>query len=253
MAHLARPGVIRNGSESHDEHRTRLLASPDAEEYTVIWQLVNAADYGAAQIRHRVLIFGVRTDQGVVPSPMKATHSRDKLLWDQYVSGKYWDRHGLKSRREIQTYQDQVRVDRLRDSGVEPSGLPWITLRDALMGLGEPDGQRNHILQPGAKIYPGHTGSPLDLPAKALKAGDHGVPGGENMMVKDDGSVRYFTTREAARLVGLPDDYEFPGSWSVSMRQLGNAVPSALGAVSGEWLRQQIDSSKSVASETRAA
>jgi hypothetical protein len=28
----------------------------------------------------------------------------------------------------------------------------------------------------------GHTGSPLDEPAKTLKAGVHGVPGGENML-----------------------------------------------------------------------
>jgi len=55
-------------------------------------------------------------------------------------------------------------------------------------------------------------------------------------MVRDDGTVRYFTTREAARLVGLPDDYEFPRSWSESMRQLGNAVPAQLGAAAGCWL-----------------
>jgi DNA (cytosine-5)-methyltransferase 1 len=73
-----------------------------------------------------------------------------------------------------------------------------------------------------------------------LKAGDHGVPGGENMMVRDDGSVRYFTTREAARLVGLPDDYLFPRSWSESMRQLGNAVPAQLGEAAGRWLRGMI-------------
>jgi len=112
----------------------------------------------------------------------------------------------------------------------------WITVRDALAGLGEPNGIRNHILQPGARVYPGHTGSPLDLPSKALKAGDHGVPGGENMMVRDDGSVRYFTTREAARLVGLPDEYAFPRSWTESMRQLGNAVPAPLGQAAGQWL-----------------
>jgi DNA (cytosine-5)-methyltransferase 1 len=117
--------------------------------------------------------------------------------------------------------------------------LPWITIRDALDGLGEPNGRHNHVLQIGARVYPGHTGSPLDLPAKALKAGDHGVPGGENMMVRDDGSVRYFTTREAARLVGLPDDYEFPRSWTESMRQLGNAVPAPLGAAAGRWLARQ--------------
>jgi DNA (cytosine-5)-methyltransferase 1 len=112
----------------------------------------------------------------------------------------------------------------------------WVTVRDALRGLGQPTGFGNHVFQPGARIYKGHTGSPLDEPAKALKAGDHGVPGGENMMVLDTGGVRYFTIREAARLQGLPDDYEFPRSWSESMRQLGNAVPTQLAECVGGWL-----------------
>jgi DNA (cytosine-5)-methyltransferase 1 len=78
------------------------------------------------------------------------------------------------------------------------------------------------------------------MPSKALKAGDHGVPGGENMVVRDDGSVRYFTIREAARLVGLPDEFEFPRSWSETMRQLGNAVPAQLGEAAGRWLVQAV-------------
>jgi DNA (cytosine-5)-methyltransferase 1 len=170
---------------------------------------------------------------------MDPTHSRDRLLWDQYVTGEYWKRHGLKKRSKPALRQDQAKVARLLEHGDEPTTAAWITVRDALAGLGEPNGRRNHILQPGARQYPGHTGSPLDLPAKALKAGDHGVPGGENMMIRDDGTVRYFTTREAARLVGLPDEYEFPRSWTESMRQLGNAVPAPLGAAAGSWLNTQ--------------
>jgi DNA (cytosine-5)-methyltransferase 1 len=137
---------------------------------------------------------------------------------------------------------------------VAPTELPWVTVRDKLMGLGEPDGKRNHVSQLGARVYPGHTGSPLDLPAKALKAGDHGVPGGENMMVRDDGSVRYFTKREAARLVGLPDDFEFPRSWSESMRQMGNAVPVPLALAAGGWLRSLLGTTRSgLATRRRAA
>ena len=107
----------------------------------------------------------------------------------------------------------------------------WRTVRDALRGLPEPvdyvehPSVLNHIGNPGARAYPGHTGSPLDEPAKTLKAGDHGVPGGENMLRRPDGTVRYFTVREAARLQGFPDTYRFSGAWTECLRQLGNAVP----------------------------
>jgi DNA (cytosine-5)-methyltransferase 1 len=107
-------------------------------------------------------------------------------------------------------------------------------VRDAIHDLGEPGSREditNHTPQPGARSYPGHTGSILDEPAKALKAGVHGVPGGENMMAFENGKVRYFTVREAARLQGLPDKYQFVGSWSENMRQLGNAVPAPLAEV----------------------
>jgi DNA (cytosine-5)-methyltransferase 1 len=86
----------------------------------------------------------------------------------------------------------------------------------------------NHFINPGARSYPGHTGSALDEPAKTLKAGDHGVPGGENTLRLDDGQVRYLSVRECARLQTFPDDWVFQGSWTESMRQLGNAVPVAL-------------------------
>jgi len=128
----------------------------------------------------------------------------------------------------------------LSEQSQPPPGLSWVTTRDALHGLGQPNGKQNHVMQPGARVYQGHTGSPLDKPAKALKAGNHGVPGGENMLVEDNGKVRYFTIREAARLVGMPDDYLFPASWSESLRQLGNAVPVQLAETAGNWLKQSI-------------
>jgi DNA (cytosine-5)-methyltransferase 1 len=109
---------------------------------------------------------------------------------------------------------------------------PWRTVRDVISDLPAPWQTRTseepgltHFSIPGARTYIGHTGSPLDEPAKTLKAGDHGVPGGENMLANPDGSVRYFTIRESARLQTFPDEYVFPGSWTESMRQIGNAVP----------------------------
>jgi DNA (cytosine-5)-methyltransferase 1 len=142
---------------------------------------------------------------------------------------------------------DTIRENQQRGmADPEALGRPWRTVRDALEGLPDPErpqGQgefSNHVFQPGARAYPGHTGSPLDLPAKTLKAGDHGVPGGENMLVKPDGGVRYFTVRESARLQTFPDGYVFHGSWTETMRQLGNAVPIQLGRIMASSIAQSL-------------
>lgn len=237
IANLRRPEAAPIVGMNYDQHAEMLESAEQAPLYEVLVIKVNAADYGAPQKRHRVIVAGVRADLGVSISAPAPTHSRERLLWDQWVSGDYWKRHGIRAPKAPVSDSDRAVVERMRKSCVPPRQLPWVTVRDALTGLGDPTGVSNHVLQSGARVYPGHTGSLLDQPAKALKAGDHGVPGGENMMVRDDGSVRYFTIREAARLQGLPDTYQFPTSWTESMRQLGNAVPTQLSAAMGCWIR----------------
>jgi DNA (cytosine-5)-methyltransferase 1 len=90
---------------------------------------------------------------------------------------------------------------------------------------------------PGARTYSGHSGSTLDWPAKTIKAGVHGVPGGENtLIVNDRGDVRYFTLRELARIQTFPDDHYFVGARTHVARQIGNAVPCLLSAAVAEPL-----------------
>ena len=68
----------------------------------------------------------------------------------------------------------------------------------------------------------------MDAPAKAFKAGVNGVAGGENMLRRPDGTVRYFTNLEALRLQTFPDDYTIIGNRTSTVKQIGNAVPPLL-------------------------
>ena len=106
-------------------------------------------------------------------------------------------------------------------------------------------------INPGARRYRKHTGSLLDEPAKTIKAGAHGVPGGENMLALPDGSVRYFTVRECARLQTFPDEFSFAGAWTRCMRQLGNAVPVTLAGTMAKSVRSWLDSSVDTADAVR--
>ena len=196
--------------------------------YQVTLNLADAADYGVPQHRHRVFFVGFRSDLNArwhFPAP---THGRDELDRAKWVTGEYWREHRIIRPATAPRVAKGLETVPLLDLKTR-----WQTVRDAIQGLNEPavKGSGCHVLQPGAKSYPGHTGSPLDEPSKALKAGDHGVPGGENMMRHPDGRVRYFSVRESARIQTFPDQWTFSGSWTESMRQLGNAVPVELARI----------------------
>ncbi|MGR3972524.1 DNA cytosine methyltransferase [Shewanella sp. 1180_01] len=241
LLQLSYPEVNKKKNEDWVEHFSRLQKEKSSDgtncnslTYNVVPTLINAADYGVPQKRERVFIVGFRSDLKIEWSFPKATHSFDSLLFDQWVSGDYWRRHGIAS--PTMPVNLTNRINRIKKNHHDSNSLPWRTIRDVIADLPDPQSKSaqnypNHRFQSGAKIYPGHTGSPIDLPAKTLKAGAHGVPGGENMLVHENGSVRYFTIREAARIQTFPDGYLFHGSWSETMRQLGNAVPVMLGKI----------------------
>ncbi|MFG2974608.1 DNA cytosine methyltransferase [Streptomyces sp. NPDC048331] len=262
--------------QQHDEYLLeRLKAEPDdlTKRYEVVMMEVNAADYGVPQIRNRVILVAFRRDLAVdtklFEKLVQPTHS-DKALIRSMKNDSYWVRHSADPKRAVPDHVRERVMARLPKDMPEDDGrLPWYTLRDAIAGIGEnkplPEvedldrtehllgGFTEHIGWPGARIYDGHTPNELDRPAKTVKAGVHGVPGGESVMLLDDlvedetaeGGVRYahryMTVRETARVMTFPDTWELMGPRGEKMRQLGNAVPVVLGEVFAKAVAAVLD------------
>lgn len=198
---LACPECQQRTGETWQEHALRVAeiaagASYEGLRYRVYYRLLNAADYGVPQNRERVFIIGVRDDLPV------------EWSWPEKTCVKRDDR---------------------------------ISIRQALKGLPDPRSRaavrlKDHVFVDGAREYPGHTGSDVTRPAKTIKAGAHGVPGGENMLRFEDGSLRYMTVHEAKLIQTFPDDFVVTGTWGEALRQIGNAVPVRLAEIVGRQL-----------------
>jgi DNA (cytosine-5)-methyltransferase 1 len=256
--------------QDHNAHLASILKElppedSDPDHYKLVVVPVNAADYGVPQVRNRVVIVAFRADLEVdreafekyVTTPQFSEAALYRSMKDE--DGAYWRRHS-----HVRDYvRDRVRA-RLPKVIKEDDCDPWRTLRDAIQGygtdgilpalppvnlnrldekfdFGKEVGVTDHIGWPGARIYKGHTPNELDRPAKTVKAGVHGVPGGESVVLMDDRihdsespvgwtyQHRYMTVRETARVMTFPDEWVGSGPRGEQMRQLGNAVPVALG------------------------
>lgn len=219
-------------------------------KYDVKFNLINAADYGVPQTRERVVIVGIRADLGKTWQFPKVTHSADRLLWDMYVTGDYWKRHKVPIAKQPKfeiSIKESIERIKNRYGLFEPEHMPWVTVRDVLHDLPDPRKQHeieDHIFKDGARSYAGHTGSNYDWPSKTIKAGAHGVPGGENMIRYADDTIRYFTVFEAKRIQTFPDNFIIKGAWGEAMRQIGNAVPVRLAEIIGNHLVKTLCSKK---------
>lgn len=245
---LSYPDLTRKRDEPWRAHLARLRqharsTTDKKREYVVVAEAINAADYGAAQKRHRAIFIGISADlidDIKFPAP---THSQAALAWSKHVEGGYWKLHGARPVAKPASVSEAQALSRVLHAGKRPKELPWVTIRDTIGDLPAPTNREDisgHWQHHGARTYPNHSGSDPDEPAKALKAGDHGVPGGENMIVNRRGNVRYFTVREMARLQGFPDEFEISGSWKAATRQLGNAVPTPVGQFMAAFVRRTL-------------
>lgn len=190
--------------------------------YRLSGRVLNAADYGVPQTRKRAIVIGLRGERD--PTFPEPTHAAPGT-----------------------------------SSGRGPPLPPWRTVREAFSGLaGDPDGGNWHIgrnptpmsLRRYACIPPG--GNRWDLPPDLMPdCWRRKLQGGTDLFGRlwwDRPSVtirtefykpekgrylhperdRPITHREAARLQGFPDDFEFVGTRIEVGVQIGNACPPPL-------------------------
>jgi DNA (cytosine-5)-methyltransferase 1 len=154
---LTYPEITPDADEDWPNHLSRLeryhtAGRPSGLHYQVVYRVLNAADYGVPQTRDRVVIVGFRSDLGVEWSFPAPTHSREELLFDQWITGDYWDRHQVaKWRRPTAPASIVEKIVQLSD--IAHFSKPWRTVRDVIGDLPEPKRDDfdipNHRFQPG--------------------------------------------------------------------------------------------------------
>jgi DNA (cytosine-5)-methyltransferase 1 len=165
--------------------------------------LINFADYGAPQLRERVLIIGVRKDIDTffdIPSP---THSPNN-----YVSAKIALKgvDKVKYNNEHQNIQEST-IEKLK---LIPPGGNFIDIPKSSPHYVK--GMISHVYR---RLHP-------DKPSTTIIAAGGGGTWGYHF-----DEPRPLTNRERARLFGYPDDFIFEGNITEVRKQIGNSVPPA--------------------------
>jgi DNA (cytosine-5)-methyltransferase 1 len=204
------------GLLSHDGGRTfaTIITALDELGYDCQWQVLNSKDFGVPQDRERIFIVGhLRNRFRPAIFPLgQGDGNRSQGGSEGAYTSTLTARYGHTNARG--TFIKQINPGVAQDHRVYDSAGISPTLNPAAAAGGAV------IPKIG---YRGHTPSKPDEIAKTVKAGVHGVPGGEGLV--DEGyRVRRLTPVECERLQGFPDNWTQGVSDTQRYKQMGNAV-----------------------------
>lgn len=196
-----------------------ILKRLDEMGYTVSFNLYNAANFGAPQIRERVVLIAKRDGDAV--AWLEPTHSNapswNLLPWKTLRSacgGMETD-----TMRYLQFPEKRLKYFRMLKEGQYWKHLPESVQREAMGRAYELTGGKTGFYRrlswdrPSATLVTSPT-----MPATDLCHPEE---------------VRPLSVEEYAAIQGFPDEWVFCGSLSDIYRQIGNAVPVALGQAIG--------------------
>lgn len=209
----------------------------DEMGFSTVEAILNAADFGAPQTRRRTVVIGWRRD--VLPLGMKLpekTHFADAAPGanNRWVTVR--DAIGDLPAEPLGT-EIGIRQPLDLHFGRNPTELSQKRYRQVPPGGNRFDLQRNAPeLTPQCWIRKTSGGTDLfgrlwwDRPSVTIRTEFFKPEKGRYLHPVEH---RPITHREAARLMGFPDDFRFQGSKTEVARQIGNAVPFALAQAIG--------------------
>ena len=218
--------------------------------FIVVSDILVAADYGAPQTRRRTVIVGYKRGTAAPSFPPLRTHAAPAVKSNLPPWKTVWD--AIADLPEpVGTAIRSVRAPLDLHFGRNPTEKSLQRYRAVPPGGNRFDLQRNAPeITPDCWVRKTSGGTDLfgrlwwDRPSVTIRTEFFKPEKGRYLHPDQD---RPITHREAARLMGFPDDFKFVGTKIEIARQIGNAVPPPLaGAIAGV-VRQLLDARMRVA------
>lgn len=214
--------------------------------FTLRAGILNAANYGTPQLRKRTIIIGYKVDAVLPPLfPPQATHKSPDEIGELADWLTVRDAIGGLPKKPLGTEIGE----RATTLGLHFGRMPTKTsLRRYRMV--PPGGNRFDLQRRAPEITPGcwirKTSGGTDLfgrlwwnrPAVTIRTEFFKPEKGRYLHPEEH---RPITHREAARLMGFPDDFVFAGSKVEVARQIGNAVPPPLAGAIARAIAHSLD------------
>ena len=222
------PGLL---SAHNGEYVKAIVDYFNENGYRTEYRIINAADYGAPQLRHRFILIGTKTDL-VIPFPKPKFFENPESYQRSY-----------RTVGEVLTdLADESTLGKIKNHNA-PHHNQIVTERFSYIKEGEKmdvSALPEH-LRLGTK-----TGKPVANFSHVFKRLDRNKPSmtivpGHNALPVHPFLNRTLTVREAARIQTFPDDFEFVGPIINQCLQVGNAFPCIVAQTFGERLRTVIN------------
>ncbi len=195
--------------------------------YTVDCFLVNSVNYGAPQIRERLLLVGNRSGKRIdFPSPTHSNREEDGLPQFKTLGAAIGPDSGFEDPDDdVMNFSPR----KLHYLSMVPEGGNW---RSLPVEIQKESMKKSWYLKGGRSAYWRKLSFKFPSPTVVT------MPNHAGTSMCHPTELRAISVGEAAAIQEFPRDWEFVGSATCKMRQIGNAVPTRLGCVAGKTIME---------------